>query len=123
MIKTFKQRTLEAQLDLIKRYKENMPPPCCPFCKIYWVANRSSLRKNGVGNCVGCFMSNKDGSIGCHLSPISGNMRAHRMMNYSEKARLERAKFHRKVRKILLKTPARHFTPSGWKRFNIPWNW
>jgi hypothetical protein len=122
MKKTFKQRTLEAQLDLIRRYEENDPPVDCPFCGIYWVTNHNC-------NCIGCFMAQKNTEnkkfaiLGCNRSQISGDIRAKLMQAYTEQQRLDRAEFHRKVRQILLKTPARYFTPSGWKQFNIPKEW
>jgi len=122
MEKTFKQRTLDAQLDLIRRYEENDPPADCPFCGIYWVENNSC-------NCIGCFMAQKSigeentAILGCHQSQISGDMRAKSMHMYTKQQRLDRAEFHKKVRKILLKTPSKYFTPSGWKQFNIPKEW
>jgi tryptophanyl-tRNA synthetase len=114
-MKSFKQRTLDAQLDLIRRYKENDPPDRCPFCDIY-------KTENSDYDCKGCFMVSKEGYSGC-AKFTSSIISVFMDFLYSRKERLARAKFHIKVRQILLKTPARYFTPTGWKYFNIPNEW
>ena len=107
---SYKQRILDAQLDLIRRYEKNDPPEICPFCEIYFY------------DCRGCFLTGQS-------SPDDGCVRfksflpANHMSEYSRAQRLARAKFHCKVRKMLLKRPARYFTPSGWKYLDIPREW
>jgi hypothetical protein len=45
------------------------------------------------------------------------------MSDQTQKQRLARAKFHEKMRIILLKRDAKYFTPSGWKYFFINPKW
>lgn len=110
---SYKQRTLDAQLALIKRYKHNKPPRCCPFCQIY--------KNSGYRECNGCFMADDYGQPACLRFASSVNSMG--MDEVSEDRRLKRAEFHRKVRKILLKKDPKYFTPSGWEPFNISDNW
>ena len=112
-MKSYKQRTLDAQKDLIRRYEENDPPPECPFWEIYWHLPEYS--------CTGCFMCLPEDEVGCQR--FKSKIQAHSMGLFSKKQRLARANFHRKVRKILLKRPARYFTPSKWKYLDIPKEW
>jgi len=113
-MKSYKQRTLDAQLDLIRRYKKNDPPGTCPFCEIY----------DGGWSCRGCFMCRTNGyNSGCLDFESFVESKDMSYTCYTEKQRLTRANFHRKVRKILLKRPAKYFTPKGWKYLNIPKEW
>ena len=109
-MKSYKQRTLEAQLDLIRRYKENDPPSVCPFCQIYFYPHTHTTR------CKGCFLRHKDHN---YCIETDSFMNSSCMSVTKESERLERAKFHEKMRKILLKRNAKYFTPSGWKYFKI----
>jgi hypothetical protein len=113
-MKSYKQRTLEAQLDLIRRYEENDPPIFCPFCQIYFYPHTSTTR------CKGCFLKLKDHN---YCIETDSFMNSSRMSSHSEEERLARAKFHKKMRKILLKRDAKYFTPSKWKYFPINLRW
>jgi hypothetical protein len=113
-MKSYKQRTLEAQLDLIRRYKENDPPKdSCPFCKIYFFSNKWS-------RCKGCFLRLENYNACVETESF---MNSQRMSLKSYEQRLARAKFHEKMRKILLKRNAKYFTPRGWKYFPINPKW
>ena len=115
-MKSYKQRTLDAQKDLIRRYEENDPPLDCPFCTIYPYYPTC---------CFGCFLKEiegkRDGGLLCQKT--KSHLLAKYMWNHTESRRLARAEFHRKVRKILLKRPAKYFTPKGWKYLDIPKEW
>jgi hypothetical protein len=112
-MKSYKQRTLEAQLDLIRRYKENVQPTVCPFCQIYFYPNMSTSK------CKGCFLKNNYN----YCIKTKSFINSCYMSDQTQKQRLARAKFHEKMRIILLKRDAKYFTPSGWKYFFINPKW
>lgn len=109
-MKTYKQRTLDAQADLIRRYKENDPPEECPFCKIYC----------GPYSCDGCFMAGNRNMFLCGCTKTPNSIEARFMDGHTYKQRLARAKWHEKVRKIISKWPPSRFTPKGWEYYD--WN-
>ncbi|MBU2527707.1 MAG: hypothetical protein KKC03_14010 [Bacteroidetes bacterium] len=126
-MKSYKQRTLDAQLDLIRRYEENDPPEHCSFCEIYPAALIAQCHDGWgwimePGLCRGCFMKDRaDSNSGC--TRFDSYISSTYMRHADKDQRLARAAFHRKVRKILLKRPAKYFTPKGWKYLDIPKEW
>jgi len=121
-MKSYKQRTLDAQKDLIRRYKQNDPPDKCPFCKIY--IGHNPRYPEELAKCRrGCFMAGRKSKPYEHCSRFYSFLNSTFMSTVGEQRRIDRLNFHKKVRKILLKRPAKYFTPSHWKYLDIPKEW
>ena len=124
MKKSYKQQTLDAQLDLIERYKKNDPPKACPFCAMYMPHKQNPATFEDLKYCRrGCFMAGPKDKLYEHCQRFESFINSKLMDLENPEKRLRRARFHQRVRKILLKRPARYFTPSGWKYLDIPKEW
>ena len=121
-MKSYKQRTMDACRKMIDLYENPREDHLyfrslgCPFCKMYWNEN----------NCHGCFMANEWGDIGCFNFLSYYNAHAARFINsnslfdgITRAAFKLRAQFFREMLVELEQYPARQFTPSGWRYFDI----
>jgi len=124
-MKSNKQRTIQATHELIEKFrnpegKTFFSPKHCPYCKIH---NKPTIYGQG---CIGCPLANCGGGVGCEeFETYKELVLKPHCDSHSEFVKRYIKIFHKiadilenKVLPVLKRTPAKQFTPKGWKYFS-----
>ena len=124
-MKSNKQRTIQATHELIEKFRNPegkifFSPKHCPYCKIH---KKPTVYGQG---CVSCPLADRDGEVGCEnfmtyeelvLKPYCASRREFAEMHIKIFYKIADI-LESKVLPVLKRTPAKQFTPKGWKYFD-----